>query len=117
MSTTSTGSAARHAQVADRAVEGQRGLLVAGQHLRVDAEPGPHPGGEDRRRCAASRVAEVAQKRIRSTGCAATSAAYSSMAANARSSASSASSPVVSTPWPSRTIRALADRHLRAARR
>jgi hypothetical protein len=52
-----------------------------------------------------SRVADVAQKRIRDTRCAATSTAYSSIAANARPSASSASRPVASTPWPSRTIR------------
>ena len=41
---------------------------------------------------------------------AAISAAYSSIAANARSSASSASRPVRSTSWPSRTIAHLADR-------
>ena len=56
---------------------------------------------------AASRVADVAQKRIRSGGtpCAATSAAYSSTAAKVRASASSSSLPVRSTPCPSRTIR------------
>ena len=60
---------------------------------------------------AASRVAEVAQNRIRGRRRArAISAAYSSIAANVRSSASSASRPVRSTPWPSRTIRDLAHR-------
>src|SRR4051794_32387452 len=42
---------------------------------------------------------------MRETSCRPMTAAYSSMAANARSSASSASRPVASTPWPNRTIR------------
>ena len=52
-----------------------------------------------------SRVADVAQKRTRETSCESRIAAYSSIAANARTSASSASRPVASTPWPSRTMR------------
>ena len=54
----------------------------------------------------ASREADVAQKRMRSTGCSAMRAANSSMAAKVRTSASSARRPVRSTPSPSRTIRA-----------
>ena len=46
MSTTSTGPARRLAQVAHRAVEGQRRLLVAGDHLGLDAEPGAHAGAK-----------------------------------------------------------------------
>ena len=55
---------------------------------------------------AASRVAEVATNRTRGRPRSARiSAAYSSSAANVRASASSASRPVRSTSWPSRTIR------------
>ncbi len=55
----------------------------------------------------ASRVAEVAQKRTRAgdTPWRRITSANSSIAANVRSSASSASTPVRSTPWPSRTTR------------
>ena len=47
MSTTSTGSAGVVAQVPDRAVEGERGLLGAGQHLGRHAEPGADRLDED----------------------------------------------------------------------
>ena len=47
MSTTSTGAGGRRAQVAHRAVEGERRLLVPGDHLGLDAEPLAHPGDED----------------------------------------------------------------------
>ncbi len=55
----------------------------------------------------ASRVAEVAQNRMRSGGtpCSRSIPANSSMAEKVRASASAASSPVVSTPWPRRTTR------------
>ena len=53
----------------------------------------------------ASRVADVAQKRTLVAPWSRIRTAYSSSAANARSSAAGASSPVRSTPSPSRTIR------------
>ena len=108
MSTTSTGSAT----ASGRAVRPRRRrtsarLLVAGRAPRARRRAASRtPVGEDRRRCAASRVADVAQNRTRwRRRGRAISAAYSSIAANVRSSASSASRPVRSTPWPSRTIR------------
>ena len=55
-------------------------------------------------RFSASREAEVATKRTRSAPCSLMTAAYSRQAAKVRSSASGASRPVRSTPWPSRTM-------------
>ena len=89
------------------------------QHLRLDPEPTAYALGEDSLALRASRVAEVAQKRTRSaaTPWSRMIAAYSSIAANVRSSASSASRPVRSTPCPSRTIRESRARPRRARRR
>ncbi len=56
-------------------------------------------------RLLASRVAEVATMRNRSTPLRRAATAYALSASRVRSSASGASRPVASTPWPSRTIR------------
>ncbi len=87
------------------AVVGQRGLLVAGDHLGVDTQPRVDAVGER------VDVARVAGRRGRDephgvdTRGRSTIEAYSSQAAKTRASASSASRPVRSTSWPSRTIR------------
>ena len=60
-------SAGGVAQVADRAVEGERGLLVAGQHLGPTPSRACTPAAKTSA-LAASRVAEVAQNRIRVDG-------------------------------------------------
>lgn len=54
-------------------------------------------------RLPASRLADVATNRIRSTPNSRQSAAYRSTTANVRCSASGANPPVASTPWPNRT--------------
>ena len=102
---TSTGSAGVVAQVTDRAVEGERGLLVAREHLGPDAEPRLRRRRRTRRRWRRRGWPRSRRTGSAETSCSAISAAYSSIAANVRSSASSASRPVRSTPWPSRTIR------------
>ena len=66
MSTTSTGLG-RRPQVADRAVVRERRLLGPGDHLGSDAQPLADPLANTSP-LAASRVAEVAQNRIRSGG-------------------------------------------------
>ena len=93
-------------QPAHRPGEGQRRLVVSAEHLRLTPSRSRTPS-VNTDPLAASRVAEVAQNRVRSGGTpwSRRIAAYSSIAANARSSASSASRPVRSTPCPSRTIR------------
>ena len=107
MSTTSTGVAGRVAQVAHRAVEGQRRLLVARRRPRARRRAARARRRRRRRRSRRRGSPRWRTNRTRSAArrSARISAAYSSIAANARSSASSASRPVRSTSWPSRTIR------------
>ena len=89
-------------QLPGRAGERQLRLLVAGDDLRLDTEDVRTPWTNSSR-FSASREAEVATKRTRSAPCSLMTAAYSRQAAKVRSSASGASRPVRSTPWPSRT--------------
>ena len=113
----------RAAQLAGRAGEGQLGLLVAGDHLRLDAEDRSRTPATNSSRFSASRVAEVATKRTRSAPSSLDHRRRSRRsAANVRSSASGASRPVRSTPWPSRTISirrstSVSGRRLRGRRR
>ena len=119
MSTTSTGAVGRVGEPAHRPREGQRRLLVAGDHLRRRRPAAPGPGGED---VPVGRV--PGRPRWRRTGPApaarrgrATSAAYSSTAANTRASASSASRPVAVDALPEPDHPRLADQHVELAGR
>ena len=104
MSTTRNGARAAGSSAAGRADEGQRGLLLAGDDLGLDAEASPHHRRRSRRGCAASRVALVATIRTRSAPSVAARARRSRPApARVRSIAAGASPPVRSTPWPRRT--------------
>ena len=68
-------------QRAGRAVVGKGCLLVAAEHLGVDTEPLVHGRRRNTAALAASRVAEVAQKRTASAPCERSRSAYSSTAA------------------------------------
>ena len=80
---------------------------VARDDLGLDAEPLAHAGHEDVgvRRVPARPRSRTNRTRSGGTSWARISSAYSSIAANARTSASSAIRPVRSRSWPSRTIR------------
>ena len=117
MSTTRTGASTGPARCPDGAGEDERRLLVAGQHLGRHAEPLANPGGEDlgvarRRGWRTWRRSGPGRRRAP-----AISAAYSSMAANVRASASSASRPVRVDALPEPDHPRLADRDVRAGRR
>ena len=91
----------------DRAGEDQRRLLVAGQHLRLDAEPTAYALGEDGGVARRRGSAEVAQKRTARAGRRGRGSSRRTRRSRRRCAPAPRrpARPVRSTPWPRRTTR------------